>query len=389
MATEEFTLFLGQGDRMAAQGKLDEAVDAYRKALRIDPQNSLVRRNIINIMTKRGEFDVVISEYIAWARICQRSGSHDEAIAAFQEILDLEKAATRQNYLIGKKGGSGEYIKELVNNVKGYIYYNMGTILQTKGQLDDSIKYLRACLDMNPQDATVHAALGTAYMKKGRDNEAVGEFQETVRLAPADAAYAYEMIGEIYLREGRTPQSSIVWLRNAGDLYLKKNRVDDTIRVCERILDFEPRNKDVLDRLIDIYGQKGALEKAIQCLKRLARIYTEENLHDKVIFLYEKIMDWDPDDVEIRNKVIGIYRQILEVDPSNLSARYKLIGNLLNNGSADEVVLEFLSLAKVYLDKGMLEEGLSLCEKVLIIDPDNQKASEIMGELRFRQRQRG
>jgi tetratricopeptide (TPR) repeat protein len=387
MATKEFEMFVGQGDKMATQGKLDEAVDAYRKALQIEPQNSNLRRNIVNIFMRKGEFDVAINEYLDWARSCQDRGSLDDAITVYQEIINLETAAAKKSFLMGQRGGSGEQIKDLVNSVKGDIYFNMGIILQSKGHLDDSIQYLRACLDISPQDAKVHMALGQAYMKKGMDKEAVGEFQEVVRLAPTDAAYAYEMLGEIYIRGGRTPQGTIVWFRNAGDLYLKNNQLVDTIRVYERILNFEPRNKDVLNRLGEIYAQKGSIEKAVQCSKRLAQIYTEEGLLDKVIVLYEKLIDWDPDNVEIREKVIEIYRQILQMDPSNLSARHKLIGNLLNRGSAEEAVPEFLSLASTYLEKGMLEEGLSVCQKLLELDPNNLKANEILGEIYFRQGQ--
>lgn len=385
MSSKEFEMFVGQGDKMATQGKLDEAVDAYRKALQIEPQNGNIRRNLVNIFMRKGDFDIAIQEYLDWARSCQDAGALDDAVNVYQEIISLETQGAKKSFLYGQKAGAGEEIKELVNSVKGEIYFNMGIIAQAKGHLDESIQYLRACLDIAPHDAKIHMALGQAYMKKGMDKEAVGEFQEVVRLAPADAAYAYEMLGEIYIRGGRTPQGTIVWFRNAGDLYLKNNLLVDTIRVYERILNFEPRNKDVLNRLAEIYAQKGSIERAVNCSRKLAQIYTEEGLLDKVIVLYEKLIDWDPDNVEIREKVIDIYRQILQMDPSNLSARHKLIGNLLNRGSAEEAIPEFLCLASTYLEKGMLEEGLSVCQKLLELDPNNLQANEILGEIYFKQ----
>ncbi|MHC9542961.1 MAG: tetratricopeptide repeat protein [Vulcanimicrobiota bacterium] len=387
MSSKDFEMFVGQGDKMATQGKLDEAIDAYRKALQFEPSNSNIRRNIVNIFIRKGDLELAVQEYLDWAKSCQDRGALDDAINVYQDIINLESAAAKKSFLMGQRPGSGDQIKDLINTVKPEIYYNMGIILQTKGHLDESIQYLRACLDMSPQDAKIHMALGQAYMKKGMDKEAVGEFQEVVRLAPTDAAYAYEMLGEIYIRGGRTPQGTIVWFRNAGDLYLRNNQLMDTIRVYERILNFEPRNKDVLNRLSEIYAQKGQIERAVQCSKKLAQIYTEEGLLDKVIVLYEKLIDWDPDNVEIREKVIDIYKQILQLDPSNLSARHKLIGNLLNRGSAEEAIPEFLSLASTYLEKGMLEEGLSVCQKLLELDPNNLKANETLGEIYYRQGQ--
>ncbi|MDQ7822105.1 MAG: tetratricopeptide repeat protein [Candidatus Eremiobacteraeota bacterium] len=387
MSSKEFEMFVKQGDTLATQGKLDEAVDMYQRALQFEPQNSNVRRNIVNIFMKKGEFDIAVQEYLNWARACQERGALDDALTVYQEIIGLEGQAAKKSFLMGQRGGSGEQLKDLVNNIKGEIFYQMGMILQTKGHLDDSIQYLRACYELSPQDAKVHMALGQAYMKKGMDKEAVGEFQEVVRLAPADAAYAYEMLGEIYIRGGRTPQGTIVWFRNAGELYMKNNQLVDTIRAFERILNFEPRNKEVLQRLSEIYAQKGSVEKAVECIKKLAQIYTEEGLLDKVVGLYERLNDIDPDNVEVRKKLIDIYRQILKMDPGNLTARHKLIGLLLNDGNSEEAIPEFLSLASTYLEKGMLVEGLSVCQKMLDIDPNNLKANEILGEIYYRQGQ--
>ncbi len=387
MSSKEFEMFSGQADKLAAQGRLEEAVDMYQRALQIEPHNAVVRHNIINIYMKGGEFEATVAEYLAWAKSCQERGMVDDALSVYQELINLENQAAKKSFLMGQRGAVGDVIKELVSSVRVEVFYNVGVLLQAKGHFDDSIEYLKACLELAPPEsaARIHMVLGQAYMKKGMDKEAVGEFQEVVRLAPMDAAYAYEMLGEIYIRGGRTPQGTIVWFRNAGDLYIKNNQVLDTIRVFERILNFEPRNKDVLGRLGEIYSQRGQMDKATECCLRLASIYSDEGFLDKVVVLYEKLIEWVPDNSEIRRKLISIYREILEMDSGNLSARHKLIGLLLNDGSAEEAIPEFLLLASTYLEKGMLKEGLSVCEKMLDIDPDNIKANEIVGEIHYRQ----
>lgn len=387
MSSKEFEMFAGQADKLAAQGKLDEAVEMYQRALQIDPCNPVVKHNIINIYMKSGNFQATIDEYLSWAKTCQDKGLVEDALAVYHELINLENQAAKKSFLMGQRGAVGEIIKELVGNVRTDIFYNVGLLLQTKGQLDDSIEYLKASLDLSqPEDAAkIHMALGQAFMRKGMDKEAVGEFQEVVRLTPMEAAYAYEMLGEIYLRGGRTPQGTIVWFKNAGDLYLKNNQIVDTIRVFERVLNFDSKNKDVLGRLGEIYAQKGQNDKAADCWSKLADIYSNEGLLDKVVVLYEKLIEANPDNVDIRNKLIKIYREILDVDQGNLSARHKLIGLLLNSGANDEAVSEFLLLASTYYSKGMLDEGISVCENMLDIDPDNVKANELLAEIYYKQ----
>ena len=387
MASKEFEMFVEQADRLASQGRLEEAVDMYQRALSIVPNDVAVRHNVINIYIKSGEFEPAVSEYLQWAKVCQENGLIDDAIAVYNELNDLENQVSKKSFMMGQRSAVGDIIKELVGRVRPDVYYNVGVLLQAKGLIDSSIVYLKACLELSPPDSTarVHMVLGQAYMKKGMDREAIGEFQEVVRLAPMDAAYAYEMLGEIFIRGGRTPNSTVNWFRSASELYLKNSQILDAIRVFERILNFDARNKDVLTALSEIYSQRGQIDKSIDVCLKLAKIYEDEGLFDKVEAMYEQLTEWAPDNLDFRQKLIDIYRKILNADPGNLIARHKLISIFLNNGSTEEAIPEFLLLASTYLEKGMFQEGISVCEKMLDIDPENLKANETLGEIYFRE----
>lgn len=387
MSTKEFEMFVGQADQLVQRGRLEEAVDMYQRALAIEPHDAAVRHNVINIYIRTGEFESAVSEYLAWAKVCQDRGLVDDALAVYQELINLENQVTKKSFVMGQRAAVGDVIRDLVSSVRVDVFYNVGVLLQAKGVIDDSIEYLKVCLQLSPPEssARVHMVLGQAYMKKGMDKEAVGEFQEVVRLAPMDAAYAYEMLGEIYIRGGRTPQGTIVWFKNASELYIKNSQIQDAIRVFERILNFDPRNKDVLTTLGDIYSQRGQNDKAVDIYLKLAGLYAEEGMLDKVVSIYERLMEWEPENSSIRKKLIDIYREILKGDSGNLPARHKLISLLLNDGSPEEAVPEFLQLASAYLEKGMLEEGISVCQRMLDLDPANVRANEILGEIYFRQ----
>lgn len=387
MSTKEFDMFVDQANRLASQGKLEDAVDMYQRALAIEPYDAGVRHQVINIYIRTGEFESAVSEYLTWAKVCQDKGLVDDALAVYQELISLENQVTKKSFAMGRSGSVGDVIRDLVSSVRVDVFYNVGVLLQAKGVIDDSIEYLKVCLQLSPPEssARVHMVLGQAYMKKGMDKEAVGEFQEVVRLAPMDAAYAYEMLGEIYIRGGRTPQGTIVWFKNASDLYLKNNQVQDAVRVFERILAFDPRNKEVLGSLGDIYSQRGQADKAVEVSLRLAGIYADEGLLDKVVGIYEKLIELVPENVSIRKRLIDIYREILNDDPGNLPARHKLISLLLNDGSSEQAIPEFLKLASAYLDKKMYQEGISVCQRMLDIDPENLEANKILGEIYYNQ----
>ncbi|MCE1248072.1 MAG: tetratricopeptide repeat protein [Firmicutes bacterium] len=382
-----FDEYVVHARQLAENGQIDEAVETYRVALEEDPTNEEVRRDIINLTLKREDFQQTIVEYFDWAEACQVQGAIDDAIRIYQEIIGLPTLLQKKIFMMDQRVANEAIaqIQETIQAANGAIFFNLGYLYLEKGALDESISCLQKSLEFNPGDAKTHTLLGQVYMQKGQDNEATGEFQEVVRLAPDEAAYAYEMLGEIFIRKGKPPQSSITWFKNAGDLYLRHEQFEEAIRAYERILSFEPGNKSVLEKLGEIYFKQGWKEQALDIYKQLAEIYGKEGLLDRVIIIYEKLSEWDPENIEVRDKVIEIYRRIVKMDPSNLNARHKLIGNLLRKGSAQEAIPEFIGLSETYLSKGMKKEAFSVCRKLLELDPREARAHELIADIFYGQ----
>lgn len=382
-----FDEYINEAQQLAENDQIDDAIEMYRAALEEDPTNEDVRREVIDLTLSKSDFQQAIVEYFDWAEACQAAGAIDDAIRIYQEILGLDTLLQKKVFMMdqGVAEETIAQVQETIQAASGAIFFNLGYLYLEKGALDESISCLQKSLEFNPSDSKTHTLLGQVYMQKGLDKEAIGEFQEVVRLAPDEAAYAYEMLGEIFIRTGKPPQSTIVWFRNAGDLYIRHEQYEEAIRAYERILSFESENKDILLKLGEVYARQGNLEQASQIYEQLAEILTKEGMLDKVVALYQKIIEWDPENMEARDKIIDIYRKILEVDPSNLTARSKLIGNILRKGAAEDAIPEFIALSETYLDKGMRKEAFLVCKKLLDLDAKNARAHEIIADIKFDQ----
>lgn len=366
-----------QGDQLATQGRWDQAMATYRQVLELAPEDVQVREHILGAAEKVGDYGEFITQNMALAEVFASQGDENAAVERYKQILALEQS-------VRKKGFGGEEAAEIqsrVAQVKPEIFFRTGRFHLEQGKYDEAVEWLKPSLDIDPGRWDTHMALGRAYMAQGKDKEAIGEFQEVVRLAPNEAAQAYEMLGEVFIRAGRPPQTTVVWFRNAGELFMQRQQMADAIRTYERILEFEPRNKDVLVRLGEIYSSEGLTAQAVATYRSLASIYTEEGLLDKVIHFYEKLLDCDPQNEEARNQVIDIYRNILTRDPSNTSVRLRLVENLLRRGMTREAGEHQLALARSHLERGMVEEAVPVARKLLELDPNNVEARKLMGEI--------
>lgn len=390
MSQEEFTSLVKKGDSLVSAGKLDQAVNTYLQALQIEPDNVGVRLNVVKIYMKMREFAEGISQYIVLAENLSKAGKNQEAQKVYQELIAIGSSQTAKLNIIDRRTLSSNLpqIQEAVAGRLRQIQYNLASLYYENGASDEAIGLLKTTLDNFPDEESLHSLLGRIYFDKEKFSEAQGEYQEVIRINPASSASAYEAIGDIFHQSNKETADTVIWYKNAAELYMKNEQIDEAIRIYENILNMDPKDTGSKETLAEIYFQVENIEDGVRTLKSLADIYIEEESLDKVIGVYEKILEYSPENIGIKEKAIGVYGRVLEADPFNLSARHKLIQALLSSGKAKEAVPQFLALAKAYLEKDMLEEGFSVCKKLLEINPNEAQAHEILARFYSKRNQK-
>jgi len=99
------------GNSLKNQGKLNEAVSCYRKALKLNPKLS--------------------QAYISIGNIIQGQGKSDEAVSCYRKALELEPDSA-------------------------IAFNNMGNVIKDQGDLDEAISCYRKALELNPNMAATY-----------------------------------------------------------------------------------------------------------------------------------------------------------------------------------------------------------------------------------------
>jgi tetratricopeptide (TPR) repeat protein len=166
------------GTALDRKGRSDEAIRIYQTALRLKPNNSVVR-NLLGIALSH-------------------KGQMDEAITQFQETIRLSPDYSEAHYNLGnallEKGQTDEAIRQYEEVIRlkmdsAELHNNLGLALARKGQTDEAIRHYQEALRREPDDPDLHYNLGLAFGRKGQIDEAIRQFQEALRLKPdyADA----------------------------------------------------------------------------------------------------------------------------------------------------------------------------------------------------------
>ena len=143
--------YLNLGVALDEQGRVDEAITHYRKALEFKPDFAEAQNDLGYALLQKGRVD--------------------EAITHCHEALQIMPAFAEA-------------------------HYNIGNALFLKGRVDEAITEYQNALQIKPLYVEAHCNLGAALGQNGRADEAIAHFQKALQIAPANP----------------TIQTSLAWL---------------------------------------------------------------------------------------------------------------------------------------------------------------------------------
>ena len=133
------------GASAAQTGKLDEAIDAFKKAISIKPDYADAYNNLGNALQEQGKLE--------------------EAIEAYNKALTI-----KPNY--------------------DEAYNNMGNALKEQGKLDKAIEAFTKALSIKPEYAEAYYNMGIALEDQGKLAEAIKAYKKAISINPDyDDAY--------------------------------------------------------------------------------------------------------------------------------------------------------------------------------------------------------
>ena len=161
------------GQALSRQAKYTEAVDAFRQALRLTPNDAKVHASL----------------GVALVRL----DKHAEAVAAFRKAIDLEPARREIHYNLGNTLDRMRKFDEAISEFRIAIqlkpdhasaHHGMGTALLDQRKTAEAVAEFRKALELDSKNASTHSNLGTALRRLGRFAEAAGEYRTAIRLRP-------------------------------------------------------------------------------------------------------------------------------------------------------------------------------------------------------------
>ncbi|MBI5892312.1 MAG: tetratricopeptide repeat protein [Deltaproteobacteria bacterium] len=185
----------------------DSAIEAYTKAIALNPNLAQAYSNRGVAYAYKGQYDRAIEDYNkAIALDPNFKGQHDRAIEDLNKAIALDPnvagAYNNRGLAYALSGNMGRAIEDYNKAIAldpsdTFAYQSRGDAYAKKGQLDRTIEDYNKAIQLDPNDAKSYTKRGAAYALKGQHDRAIEDLNKAIALDP-NVAGAYNNRGLAY-----------------------------------------------------------------------------------------------------------------------------------------------------------------------------------------------
>jgi tetratricopeptide (TPR) repeat protein/uncharacterized membrane protein YhaH (DUF805 family) len=233
------TVWNNFGNSLVATGKLEEAINAFQNALKLDPSMDDAHQNLAVALV--------------------RSGRLEESLIHFRDAARLEpENATAHNIyavMLGTAGRTDEAMKEfqialqLAPGSAAAIHVNLANLLAKQHSRDEAMAHYSEALRLNPAFVEAHYGIGSLLLEEGRTGNAVAHY---IAALQTQADYVPAMV-------------SLAWIYATSSGKMSNEHAAEAVRLAERACQISGcKQSGPLDTLAAAYANAGRFEEAVK-----------------------------------------------------------------------------------------------------------------------------
>jgi tetratricopeptide (TPR) repeat protein/2-polyprenyl-3-methyl-5-hydroxy-6-metoxy-1,4-benzoquinol methylase len=272
------------GLALQAQGKLEEAVASYRRALAHKPDDAHAHNNLGNTLKQQGKLEEAVACYRrALSHNPDDAHAHYNLSIALQDQGKLDEAVISYERALAYKPDFAE------------AHNNLGNVLKEQGKLDEAVTSFGRALAHKPDFADAHYNLGNALHDLGKLEDAVVSYERA--LAYRDFAEAHNNLGNALKHQGKLEKAVASYRRalahkpdhaeahyNLGNAFQDLGKLEDAAVSYERALEIKPDYLDVLNNYALLLNAQGESVRALHIIQQSLRIKETREAKNTFIF---------------------------------------------------------------------------------------------------------
>lgn len=177
------------------QGQTQQALDSARQAVDKDKNNAEAHNLLGLIYMSQSQFDKAAEQLRDAVRINPYfTDAHNQLGVCYRETKEYDKAVKEFEIALNDKNFK----------TPEKVFLNLGNLYVDQGVMSEAVRSFQRAVEVNPNYVLGYLALGSAYQKIGKPEQAAGQFRKVMALAPdtPEAARAKQLLDSGGARSG-------------------------------------------------------------------------------------------------------------------------------------------------------------------------------------------
>lgn len=390
-------------------GRIEDALNVYRRASRADAKDLDVRIKIVRLLELKGELDAAITEYQSLIRADPRNPAYVFQLVELLLQRGERKAALSELHKLSQR--SRQDAQTLAAIVDFY---------ERIGESDKSVALLEQVAQLSSSDPQHLIELGGRYFAQGDEERAVQTWKRLLTVVP-NRAKGLLLLGEVYLEHDKTEEALEALARAvelepenyaykkayalalertgaASSKGVRSRRYAEAQATWESLLTASGQHahlaREARQHIVTLWGLQGSLQDRVKPLERsfernppqlaagrmLAEVYQRLNQPARAERVLRKIVELAPADAgswTTLERVLVSQRKFADA----IEVAERLVG--LEPKRARE---HYQRLSKYAADLYRDDEALGYASKAVALSPDDATGHKRLGDM-YRQRQ--
>jgi tetratricopeptide (TPR) repeat protein len=282
---------IAAAQKFVQKGQYEKAIKEYEKIVEEDPRDVRIWLKIGDLHAKANAPKQAIDTYAKVAEFYSEQGFYLKAVAVYKQILKIDGALVEINLRLAELYKQLGLLSDAMQQ-----YEQVSNFYHQAGRTKEALAALRQIVDLDPQNVASRIKLAELYSKEQMRDEAIAEFAKA-----ADFLRAENRLDDFVKVAERLvfhqPDNLPVTKELAG-IYLSRRDPRRALQKLQLAFKADPRDEETLEMLAQAFEDLGQVPKTVSVLKELAHIHSENGNEAKRNEIYTRILQLSPHDEE-------------------------------------------------------------------------------------------
>jgi pilus assembly protein FimV len=379
---------VAEATRFVQKGQWDKAIKAYEKVYAEDRRDTRVLLKIGELQQKKGDNPAAAATLNLVAEAYREQGFFLKAVSVYKQVAKLAPDDLRVNERLAELYQQLGLMSEAMGQLQ-----SVAVALERTGEQGRLLDTLRRMVDLDPDNVASGVKLGDLYTKAGRNPEALELFRRAAAtLRENKRVDEYLKVAE---RIALLAPDDLKLTRELAHAYLSRGDTKRALAKLQLCFKAEPKDVETLRLLAQAFRDLGQSSKTTSVYKELARVYEERGRKDEARLTWRQVLELAPDDPDAQ-EALGA-----RAAPAPAPAAAPPPGPAARPGPVPppmpaagrrpapapappgaDAAARLLTEADVYRKYGLHQKALDHLQKVLALDAENADALERASDLR-------